>query len=184
MANSKLKKQGTVKSFNFSPKGSYEGLLLQTGSSKTVQINFPQHLAARISAIAPEGAAVEAEVETEAEKGHPAHPVYRLIHLKAGEQKLSADDAEQDEDSSFSGTVKRLNYALHGEVNGAVLNNGDFLHVKPHGARELELQVGMEVEGTGATKPTIDGHVVIEADEVNGIQIEKKPKPKKKAPHK
>ena len=77
--------------------------------------------------------------------------------------------------------MQRLNYALHGEVNGAILDSGDFLHLKPHGARVLQLVVGMDVKGVGSTKLATCGHRVIDAKEVNGVQVEKKPGPKKKA---
>ena len=77
--------------------------------------------------------------------------------------------------------MERLNFAVHGEVNGAVLDSGDFLHLKPHGAAAIDLTVGINVKGKGPTKPMVGGRRVIEAEEVNGIQMEKKPKPKKKA---
>ncbi len=187
MSKTTLKKQGTVQSFNYSPKGSFEGLLLETDHHKAIQINFPQHLAGRIAVVAAPGTQVQAEVHLEEEgRGHAAHPVYQLVRLKTDNNQytLSADETEEEEHHSFSGKVERLNYALHGEVNGAILDNGDFVHLKPHGAAELELTEGMELEGFGSTKSTIDGHLVIEAEEVNGIHLEKKPKPKKKAPHK
>ena len=40
----------------------------------------------------------------------------------------------------------------------------------------------MSVKGSGHRKPMVGGYQVIEADEVNGVHLEKKPK--KKAPHK
>jgi hypothetical protein len=68
-------------------------------------------------------------------------------------------------------------------VNGALLESGDFLHVKPHGAAALELRAGMKVKGTGSSKPMFDGHRVIEATEVNGVLMEKSQNPRKKAHH-
>jgi hypothetical protein len=64
-----------------------------------------------------------------------------------------------------------LNYALHGEVNGGILESGDFLHLKPEGARAIGLALGMAVEARGKTRPTPGGWFVIEADEVNGTII-------------
>jgi hypothetical protein len=87
------------------------------------------------------------------------------------------------ESGKFSGRVARLNYALHGEVNGGILESGDFLHLKPEGARAVGLKLGLSVKGKGKTKPMADGHLVIEADEVNGIPIERHKGPHK-APHK
>ena len=71
----------------------------------------------------------------------------------------------------FAGRIERLNYALHGEVNGGILDSGDFLHLKPEGARAVKLKAGMKVEGRGGIKPMVGGHSVIEADDVNGIAI-------------
>ena len=71
----------------------------------------------------------------------------------------------------FSGRIERLNYALHGEVNGGILESGDFLHLKPEGARAINLAVGMAVEARGKTRPMPGGRFVIDADEVNGTVI-------------
>ncbi len=135
-----------------------------------IQINFRQEFAAEMAALAAEGKALNADVEPEEAHGHPNHPVFQLVSLVG-------------HNGHFSGKVKHLNYALHGEVNGAILDSGDFLHVKPHGAAALNLKPGMKVKGTGSSKPMFDGHRVIEATEVNGVLMEKKPKPKKKPHH-
>jgi hypothetical protein len=65
-----------------------------------------------------------------------------------------------------------LNYALHGEINGAVLESGDFVHLKPEGASAVRIKLGMKLEGVGETRPMVNGRSVIEAKEVNGIAIE------------
>ena len=101
----------------------------------------------------------------------------------AGGKKLSVPEKHSRENDKFSGKIHRLNYSLGGEVNGGILANGDFLHVKPHGAAALNLKVEMKVEGRAKSKLMADGHCVLEAAEVNGVQIEKKPKRKKKAAH-
>ncbi len=132
--------------------------------------------------LAAPGTHIRAKVETFEGKGSSLHPVYQLLSLSDDKnKKLSLDEPNGHDAGAFTGKIERLNYALHGEVNGAILDSGDFLHVKPHGAAALGLTVGMKVKGTGGRKPMIDGHQVIEADNVNGIEIEKKPKPKKKA---
>jgi hypothetical protein len=147
-----------------------------------IQINFPREWSATIAELAQPGQKIRAEVEPEETHGHPAHPVYRLLSIKAEKKTISLEPSNGDVKNSFKGKVERLNYALHGEVNGAILDTGDFLHVKPHGAASLNLEVGMSVKGSGHRKPMVGGHRVIEAEEVNGIHLEKKPK--KKAPHK
>jgi len=164
-----MQKTGIVQTFNVSPKGTPEGLLLES-DGEVIQINFRPELAAEVTAVAAEGKEFKADVEPEEAHGHPSHPVFRLVSLNG-------------HNGHFTGKVKHLNYALHGEVNGAILDSGDFLHVKPHGAAALDLKPGMKVKGTGSSKPMFNGHRVLEATEVNGIPLDKKPKPKKKAHH-
>ena len=84
----------------------------------------------------------------------------------------------------FSGRIERLNYALHGEVNGGILESGDFLHLKPGGAQAIGLALGMAVEARGKTKPMPGGRFVIEADEVNGTVIGHDKRKKKQTPTK
>ena len=181
MPQNAMRKNGIVQAFNASPKGAYEGLLLQA-KDELIQINFPQEFAAKIAELAPPESAVQVQVEPQETKDHACHPVFRLVGLiNSDKGKFSLAAGNGHKDGHFSGKVERLNYALHGEVNGAILDSGDFLHVKPHGAAALELTVGMKVKGNGATKPMIGGQRVIEAEEVNGLPMEHKPKPKKKA---
>ncbi|MDQ2840183.1 MAG: hypothetical protein M3Y72_03915 [Acidobacteriota bacterium] len=177
MAKDALQKHGTVQSFNVSPKGAYEGLLFKTGG-ELIQINFPQELSAEIADLAGQGKEIQVEIEPAEMHGRACHPVYRLVGIAGSEKGRLSSRADGHQRQQFSGQIERLNYALHGEVNGAILNTGDFLHVKPHGAAVLELKIGMQVKGTGSTKPMFGGHQVIEAHEVNEISIEKKPKKK------
>ena len=176
------RKHGTVQAFNISPKGSYEGLLMESGGN-IIQVNFSPEYAMSIEQTAPIGQAVELEVEPADTKEKSVHPVYRLLSIHSKNGRNTSSQANANNNGHFSGEVARLNYALHGEVNGGILDTGDFLHLKPHGAAAVELAVGMKVQGTGHSKPMTGGHRVIDADEINGIAIEHKPKPKKKAAH-
>jgi hypothetical protein len=181
MKTKPLTKSGIVQSFNVSPKGSYEGLLLESKEG-IVQINFPQELALSVAKLAPVCETIKAVVEEMEAKHDANHPVYALVSLKnSGGLTLSLETKADGEDEKFEGKVERLNYARHGEVNGGILDSGDFLHLKPHGARAVKLAPGLAVKGTGMTKPMVGGYRVIEAGTVNGIRIEEKPKPKKHA---
>ena len=180
MSKKQLNRKGTVQSFNFSPKGSYEGLLLKT-ADEIIQVNFPREHSEQMSAFAPEGSELRVALEAwEESKGPAEHPVYRLGSASNGKGE---EFPGAQHDGSFSGKISRLNYALHGEVNGGVLDSGDFLHLKPHGAAALKIRVGLHVKGVGSSKPMPGGGHVIEAEEVNGIRLEKKPGPRKKAHH-
>ena len=105
----------------------------------------------------------------------------KVFIKQGGKDQLSFSTSNPSGGARFSVKVERLNYALHGEVNRAILVTGDFLHLKPQGAAALAIAVGMEVKGVGSTKPMISGFRVIETQEVNGIKLDHKPKPKKKA---
>jgi hypothetical protein len=166
---SSMKKTGIIEALNVSPKGFYEGFLLRAGK-KLIQINLPKHELAPEEKGLEVGKKITAELEPEKPHGEPEHQVFRLIR-SAGVQGSSAG-VEDHRAKHFSGYIERLNYALHGAVNGGILDSGDFLHVKPQGARALKLTPGMEVAGRGRTKPMVGGHSVIEAEIVNGIEID------------
>lgn len=117
----------------------------------------------------PSGSRISVEVEAEEPWGEPAHKVFRLVRVAGNGHGKNVGG--HDESRKFSGRIERLNYALHGEVNGGILDSGDFLHLKPEGARAVGLVEGMAVEGHGSTKPMPDGHFIIEAEEVNGTAI-------------
>ncbi len=166
-----MKKTGIIEALNVSPKGFYEGFLLRAGK-KLVQINLPKHEVARAENSLEVGKKITVELEAEKAHGEPQHEVFRFI----------GTGFEEQGSKPFSGIVERLNYALHGAVNGGILESGDFLHVKPEGARALKLAIGMQVEGRGRTKPMVDGHWVIEAEMVNGVKIQHHKAKKKHGP--
>ena len=134
--------EGKVRAFNISPKGHIEGALVETMSG-TVQINFPKHAAAALAEAMHVGADVHVAGElVETEDG--THPVY-----------LAADTPAE-----VTGTITRLNYGPHGQVNGYHLDDGSFLHVKPERAKKHRLHVGDEVMATGARCAGADACVI------------------------
>ena len=169
---------GTFEQFNFSPKGSYEGLLVRK-KHRLVQLNFPSEFAGQLAQMVSKGDQIRATAELYKDDGDGAHPVYNLLTISAGNGvKLSIAEGEL-----IRGKVKRLNYAKHGEPNGAVLDTGDFVHLKPHGAKLIDLKVGQMLEVSGEAKPMIVGNRrVIEAETVNGIALGLGHAAKKKAP--
>jgi hypothetical protein len=136
--------EGRVTSFNISPTGEVEGILLACGE-KTVQVNFEKHAEGQARPSLGASIAVHAVLE---EDEHD-HPVYRLA----------------PEEQTVHGRVARLNYARHGEVNGYVLEDGTFIHLKPEGARRHRVRVGEEVSAEG-TRRVGEAATVIEATSV------------------
>ena len=62
---------------------------------------------------------------------------------------------------TIKGTVKSLNHGARGEVDGVVLENGDFIHTGPREAEEAKLAVGQEISVEGYTMKMPDGHTMI-----------------------
>jgi hypothetical protein len=153
---------------NISPKGIYEGFLLKSGKN-VVQINLPKEQIQSFANGWPSDGEISVEVEAEEPWGTPAHKVFRLVRVVDNGGRKAEKDPHRPR--KFSGRIERLNYALHGEVNGGIFESGDFLHLKPEGARAVGLAVGMAIEARGTTKPMPGGRFVIEADEVNGTVI-------------
>ncbi len=151
---------------NVSPRGLYEGFLLKTGNG-VIQINLSKEHLQRFSDGWPSNTEISVDVEAEEPWGASAHKVFRLVRIMDNGRRNNSHQPSGE----FSGRIERLNYALHGEVNGAILESGDFLHLKPEGAKAIGLAVGMSVEARGKTKPMPGGCFVIEADEVNGTVI-------------
>ena len=136
-SSSRVKLQGKVVAFNISPKGQVEGALVGIA-----QVNFPKNRPEPTPKSMRVGAKVDLHAEVESDEG--AHPVYRVV----------------DEDAEIRGSIVRLNYALHGEVNGYHLDDGTFLHVKPEGARKYKLHVGEKVRAIGSRRAGKDAVVL------------------------
>lgn len=143
--------RGKLESFNISPRGTVEGAIFR-GVEGAFQINLPKDAAAK-PARWKVGSVVVAVGERKPDHDHGAHPVYELAVYQLPEE------------AQLEGRVVRLNYARHGEVNGAHLDNGTFLHLKPDGARKHELEPGDSVQARGRKKSGADADV-IEPDEL------------------
>jgi hypothetical protein len=141
-----VKKTGKVLSMNISPKGFYEGFLLNSGKN-VVQVNLAKEHLRSLADGCPSDRDIGVEAEAEESWGSPAHEVFKLVRvLDNGGRKAEKDDHPP---RKFSGRIERLNHALHGEVNGGILDSGDFLHLKPEGTQAVGLTVGMAVEARG-----------------------------------
>ncbi len=141
--------RGTVLAFNISPKGDIEGALVETATG-TAQLNFPKHAAAAMANTMRVGSKVDVAADEEPDEGD--HPVYRA----------------SDEAAVVRGTIVRLNYALHGEVNGCHLDDGTFVHLKPDAAKKHKLRIGDKIKATGSRRSGADA-VVLEAKSLEKI---------------
>jgi hypothetical protein len=149
--------QGTVVQYLMNPHGEVDGLLLSDG----IQVHFPPHMEDELIAVVKPndpvsvqgyrsfgGPVVKASVITNASSGQavvehepsfldrPASPFLRNLTLR----ELNAQ-----------GKVRALLYAPHGEVHGAVLEDGTQVRIPPHMGYPLAglLQVGQQVSVVG-----------------------------------
>ncbi|OWK41941.1 hypothetical protein FRUB_04019 [Fimbriiglobus ruber] len=156
---------GVVTSYNISPRGGIEGMLLSRDEDgETVQVNFPPDTGIPLAAI---GQAVTIAVDPEPHHGphhhEGEHPVYHVVG--------GATEPEDGEPTTLEGAVKSLNYARHGEVNGVVLDGGEFVHLKPDGVKRVGLKIGDRIEVVGKARPMMAGGRVVEASVVNGTKV-------------
>jgi hypothetical protein len=182
--------RGQLVCFNLSPKGVPEGMIVRCDGG-LVQVNFDPELAGVVTRATSEGDAVTVDAVPFAD-GHAdaPHPLYDLVRLTPGDGgRPVVADGPGEADVTVRGTVVRLNHARRGEVNGAILDTGDFVHLRPHGVRGVGgLRVGQELTAVGEVRPGWSGSRVIEARTANGIDIGKPPHkphggPPKHKPH-
>jgi hypothetical protein len=65
--------------------------------------------------------------------------------------RTALKDVEKPEGiEKIEGVVKHLHYARRSEVNGAVLANGDFVHLGLHGAELVKLVLSQKLSIEGA----------------------------------
>lgn len=162
--------RGTVVHLIFSPKGAYEGVLLDTAKGPA-QVVFTPEDGVEMAAALTVGAAISLRVRTIDDDRPSVHKVYELAALPGGSDKVRVKHGPV----KVTGAVARLNYSRRGEVNGAVLKSGDFVHSKPQGATAVGFAVGQTIQVEGEARPMRSGsHRVIEAAKVNGVAIKAK----------
>ena len=157
----------------FSPKGAIEGVLITTDDVLTQFVTDPldAEIASWLCAIKPGQTLVIEGVETgPSPKGEAPHSVYHFERLVSVNGK---EVAVEKSPQKTRGVIVRLNYARHGEPNGVVLDNGDFIHTRPHGMKQLGLKIGDKMEAEGAARALATGNGrVIEAKSVNGRPLD------------
>jgi hypothetical protein len=161
----------TLVHFIHSPKGAIEGMLVNSGG-KAAQVIFPPHLADSIGFGFKEGTKLKLVVE--AFHAGPSHPVYELVEILKEPGSVAAKATPAGKNTVTKGKVQRLNYARHGQPNGVILDNGDFVHTRPDNMAKLGLNVGDTVEASGEARVMSSGAKVIEATIVNKTKLAKK----------
>ncbi len=96
-----------------------------------------------------------------------AHAVFKFESFAdvAG-QTIAGPDAGSGQ-ATIKGIVKAWHFARHGEPNGVILGNGDFIHLRPHGMAAAGLDIGSKVTAVGDLRMTAIGTRMLEAHRVN-----------------
>ena len=161
--------EGTVASYNFGPDGERNSMMLSTADGRTFQVNFPPNAGESLAKIA-----VGSDVKLTAEptRSMPNHPVYELASITGPDGKeMKLPKPGDEEMADVSGTVERLNYARDGRADGAVLDDGTFVHTGPEAAEAMQMKVGQKLSVKGRKRATMSGQTVVEADSVNGTPV-------------
>jgi len=172
---------GVVDSYNFDPRGMVNSIVIKDDSGRFAQFNLPPEIGGTLASATAVGQKVQASGSAEVVSGDRA--CYRLSSLTGADGKqYTLPGRDQWQVQHVDGVVKQLNRTPRGEVDGAILDSGDFIHVGPHEAAELNLAVGQKVSADGWSRPMLMGHNVIAATKVNGQTIQR-PRPQDGPPH-
>jgi len=120
----------------------------------------------------------------ESKGDHPVYEFQKLTTAKGEEIIISKPQPKPRTEhvEKISGVVKYLNYTREGEVNGAVLDSGDVVHLTPHGAEMVKLAVGQKLAVQGEAVTMAGGHKAVDAINVNGKEVHHGPPPAPKEP--
>ncbi|MDB5818388.1 MAG: hypothetical protein JWQ11_2028 [Rhizobacter sp.] len=153
----------TLTQYLLSPKGEIEGLLL-VDDEGLMQVVMQPDDGRRFLAFAPVGTELELWVQVRPSKDGAGEVEHRVFDLVEYEMPTDADEGVYGEWTT-SGEITSLNYAKHGEVNGAILDNGDFVHLRPDASREAGLAVGQTLHARGDIRSHVLGGRVVEVTE-------------------
>jgi hypothetical protein len=168
--------EGTVDGFNRDPRGRVNSVVVKGADGKLDQFNLPPDLGDVAVRIAADGQRVTAVGSPERMVGD--RTLFRLTKLTGADGKATLTTPTPgvpEPTETVEGTVHQLNFSPRGEVDGAVLDNGDFIHTGPEAATGLS--VGAKLSAVGVAHPTPDGHRAVEATTVNGRAVPMPPPP-------
>ena len=154
----------------YSPRGAIEGILIEAKGIFTQFVMNTEALNCAFLHLTNRSLLVLEGTERQlSDDGGAVHTVYDLVRLVSVDGKLFE---ESSSDNGVAGTVVRFNYAKHGAPNGAVLDNGDFVHIRPHRFEAMKLKVGQHVHVEGPVSSMQCGlGRVIEAERINGAPL-------------
>lgn len=179
--------RGTVDRLTTAPKGEIDGAILDDGTF----LHWPPHLQDRFTAVVRDGDRVEAVGRLETgKKGDTRFEVRRLTNLDTrasvendgprGKRKKDRGGSppgprRSGPSETLRGTVHRLATAPKGEIDGAILDDGTFLHWPPHLEDRFTSVVdeGDRVEAVGFRDTGKKGDERFEVQSLTNLQTDK-----------
>jgi len=172
MANPSEFITGTCLQLLFSPKGGIEGVLLKV-KGEVLQVSLNPDAGALFARVTGPGKRLRllAAADHSPKTTDGAHPVYQFESFAdANGQAIESADTDPA-NTTIKGVVAALHFARHGQPNGVVLETGEFIHMRPHGMALAGLGVGARVSAVGAVRMTVLGTRMLEAHQVNRIDL-------------
>lgn len=178
--------RGTVERLTSASKGEIDGAVLNDGT----WIHWPPHLEDRFSAVVRKGDRIEAVGRMEmGKKGDMRFEVRTLTNLDTdataendgprGKRKKGRGGPPEPRRSgpneTLRGTIERLNTAPKGEIDGAILDDGTFVHWPPHLEDRFLAAVdeGDRVEAVGFRKTGKKGDERFEIESLTNLRTDK-----------
>jgi len=134
---------GTVASYNLGPRGNVDSLMIKASEKNDSGESPPAPWAA--ARRTERRHRKPGEDQRDSRNGIARSPRIRagLADHRTGPGAAAAPVPKTANSFHEEAAVKTMNYARHGEVDGVVLDNGDFVHFGPEGAG-LKLAVGQK----------------------------------------
>ena len=163
---------GTCRQLLFSPKGGVEGVLLAV-KGRTLQVSLSADEGAALARLTASGKRLRvlATADHSPKTRDAAHPVYQFESLADAAGHPITLPADEPGATAIKGVVAALHFARHGQPNGVVLDTGEFIHMRPHGMAAVGLGLGAKVRAVGEVRMTLLGSRMLEARQVNGIDL-------------
>jgi hypothetical protein len=157
----------------FSPKGGIEGaLMLHKG--RMIQVAMDAQAGAALDRISDTGKPVNLRAipDLSPKAARAAHPVYRFDAFCDGHGRAMRTPHPDPKKARIEGVVAALHFTRHGRPNGVVLENGEFIHLRPKGMASSGLAVGATVTATGELRMTVRGTALLQARKVNRFHLD------------
>jgi hypothetical protein len=144
---------GTVSQYLMNPNGEVDGMLL----SDNTQVKFPPHMSADLTRAVRPNDRITASGEPEGAQTFHAFTIINANGQSVNEARPSQPPPPPDlrgvnlQPMSASGRIKSLLHAPRGEVDGAVLDDGTILHVRPDASAQFSslLAIGQSISANG-----------------------------------